>query len=102
MKAKKMGKVSVTLFLMLMVALFLTSCNGVVTPELQLDPEEDINKLEEIGYVCLDVPELGWFYKKYALPLSGKMEKGRAITSYNFQAIYGSSFLCCASYGAAI
>jgi len=73
MKAKAMGKITIALFLMLIVSLFLTSCSGVVTPELQLDPEEDINKIEEIGYVYLDVP-----YEKYAgynwcLPASGAM-----------------------------
>jgi ABC-type bacteriocin/lantibiotic exporter with double-glycine peptidase domain len=73
MKAKAMGKATVTLFLMLIVSLFLTSCSGVVTPELQLDPEEDINKVEETGFVYLDVP-----YEKYAgvnwcLPASGAM-----------------------------
>ena len=72
MKAKAMGKATLTLGLMIIVALFLTSCSGVVTPELQLDPE-DINKVEEIGYVYLDVP-----YEKYAgynwcLPASGAM-----------------------------
>jgi len=73
MKAKAMGKITIALFLMLIVSLFLTSCSGVVTPELQLDPEEDINKIEEIDYVYLDVP-----YEKYAganwcLPASGAM-----------------------------
>ena len=73
MKAKAMGKATVTLFLMLIVSLFLTSCNGVVTPELQLDLDEDTNKVEEIDYVYLDVP-----YEKYAgtnwcLPASGAM-----------------------------
>jgi len=73
MKAKTMGKATITLFLMLIVSLFLTSCSGVVTPELQLDLEEDINKVEEIDYVYLDVP-----YEKYAganwcLPASGAM-----------------------------
>ena len=73
MKAKAMGKITITLFLMLIVSLFLTSCSGVVTPELQLDPEEEINKIEEIVYVYLDVP-----YEKYAgynwcLPASGAM-----------------------------
>lgn len=73
MKTKAMGKAIVTLFLMLMVSLFLTSCSGVVTPELQLDPEEEINKVEEIDYVYLNVP-----YEKYAgynwcLPASGAM-----------------------------
>ena len=73
MKVKAMGKATITLFLMLIVTLFLTSCNGVVTPELQLTPEEEINKLEEISYVYLDVP-----YEKYAgynwcLPASGAM-----------------------------
>ena len=73
MKAKAMGKITIALFLMLIVSLFLTSCSGVVTPELQLDFDEEINKVEEIDYVCLDVP-----YEKYAganwcLPASGAM-----------------------------
>ena len=73
-KIKAMGKATITLLLILIVSLFLTSCNGIVTPELQLDPEEDINKVEEIDYVYLDVP-----YEKYAgpnwcLPASGAME----------------------------
>jgi len=73
MKAKAMGKITIALFLMLIVSLFLTSCSGVVTPELQLDLDEEINKVEEIGYVYLDVP-----YEKYAganwcLPASGAM-----------------------------
>jgi len=73
MKAKAMGKATATLFLMLIVSLFLTSCSGVVTPELQLDLDEEINKVEEIDYVYLDVP-----YEKYAganwcLPASGAM-----------------------------
>lgn len=70
---KAMGKATVTLFLMLIVSLFMTSCSGVVTPELQLGLDEEINKVEEIGYVYLDVP-----YEKYAganwcLPASGAM-----------------------------
>jgi len=70
---KAMGKVTITFFLMLIVSLFLTSCSGIVTPELQLDLDEDINKIEEIDYVYLDVP-----YEKYAglnwcLPASGTM-----------------------------
>ncbi len=73
MKAKAMGKATITLFLMLIVSLFLTSCSGVVTPELQLGLDEEINKVEEIDYVYLDVP-----YEKYAganwcLPASGAM-----------------------------
>ena len=73
MKVKAMGKITITLFLMLIVSLFLTSCNGLVTPELQLGLDEEINKVEEIGYVYLDVP-----YEKYAganwcLPASGAM-----------------------------
>jgi len=72
-KIKAMGKATITLLLILIVSLFLTSCNGIVTPELQLDPEEDINKVEEIDYVYLDVP-----YEKYAganwcLPATGAM-----------------------------
>jgi len=71
---KAMGKATLTLGLMIIVSLFLTSCSGggLVTPELQLDPEE-INKVDEIDYVYLDVP-----YEKYAgtnwcLPASGAM-----------------------------
>jgi len=74
-KAKAMGKATLTLGLMIIVALFLTSCSGggIVTPELQLDVDEEINKIEEIDYVYLDVP-----YEKYAgtnwcLPASGAM-----------------------------
>jgi len=73
MKVKAMGKATITLFLMLIVTLFLTSCNGVVTPELQLDLDEALNKVEEIDSAYLDVP-----YEKYAgvnwcLPASGAM-----------------------------
>jgi len=73
MKAQAMGKTIITLFLMLIVSLFLTSCSGVVTPDLQLDLDEALNKVEEIGYVYLEVP-----YEKYAgtnwcLPASGAM-----------------------------
>jgi hypothetical protein len=75
MKAKAMGKATLTLGLMIIVALFLTSCSGggLVTPELQLGLDEEINKIEEIDYVYLNVP-----YEKYAgtnwcLPASGAM-----------------------------
>ena len=72
MKAKAMGKITTALFLMLIVSLFLTSCSGIVTPELQLDSE--IDKLDNEDYIYLDVP-----YEKYAgpnwcLPASGAME----------------------------
>jgi hypothetical protein len=70
---KAMGKVTITLFLILIMSLFLTSCSGIVTPGLQLEPEEGINKVEEIDSVYLDVP-----YEKYAganwcLPATGAM-----------------------------
>jgi len=73
MKARAMGKATLTLGLMIIVSLFMTSCSGVVTPELQLDLDEEINKVEEINSVYLDVP-----YEKYAgtnwcLPASGAM-----------------------------
>jgi len=58
---KAMGKITITLILMLTISLFLTSCSGIVTPELQLDLVEDTNKIEEIDYVYLDVS-----YEKYA------------------------------------
>ena len=68
---KAMGKITITLFLMLTISLFLTSCSGIVTPELQLDSE--IEQLDEVDYIYLDVP-----YEKYAganwcLPASGAM-----------------------------
>ncbi len=72
---KVLGKATLTLGLMIIVSLFLTSCSGggLVTPELQLDLDEEINKVEEISYVYLNVP-----YEKYAgtnwcLPASGAM-----------------------------
>ena len=71
---KVLGKATLTLGLMIIVSLFLTSCSGgLVTPELQLDIDEEINKVEEISYVYLNVP-----YEKYAgynwcLPASGAM-----------------------------
>jgi ABC-type bacteriocin/lantibiotic exporter with double-glycine peptidase domain len=70
---KAMGKITITLILMLTISLFLTSCSGIVTPELQLNSDEDLNKVEEINSVYLDVP-----YEKYAgpnwcLPASGAM-----------------------------
>lgn len=66
-----MGKVTLTLFLILIASLFLTSCSGIVTPELQLDSE--IEQLDKVDYIYLDVP-----YEKYAganwcLPASGAM-----------------------------
>jgi len=68
---KAMGKVTLTLFLILIASLFLTSCSGIVTPELQLDSE--IDNVDEVDYIYLDVP-----YEKYAganwcLPASGAM-----------------------------
>ena len=68
---KAMGKITIALFLMLTISLFLTSCSGIVTPELQLDSE--IEQLDEVDYIYLDVP-----YEKYAganwcLPASGAM-----------------------------
>ncbi|GAF85646.1 unnamed protein product [marine sediment metagenome] len=72
---KVLGKATLTLGLMIIVSLLLTSCSGggLVTPELQLEPEEEINKVEEIVSVYLEVP-----YEKYAgynwcLPASGAM-----------------------------
>ena len=73
MKAKTMGKATVTLFLMLIVSLFLTSCSGVVTPELQLDLDEALNKVEEIDSVYLDVPYEKYGGANWCLPASGAM-----------------------------
>ena len=70
---KVLGKITLTLGLMIIVSLLLTSCSGggIVTPEL-LDLDEEM-KAEEIDYVYLEVP-----YEKYAgnnwcLPASGAM-----------------------------
>ena len=57
MKVKAIGKATLTLFLMLMLSLFLTSCNGVVTPEFQLESEEYIDKLEETEEVIEEIEE---------------------------------------------
>ena len=70
---KAMGKITITLILILVTSLFLTSCSGIVTPELPTNLEEDLNKVEEIDSVYLDV-----VYEKYAganwcLPASGAM-----------------------------
>lgn len=71
MKARAIGKATVTLFLMLIVSLFMTSCSGVVTPELDL--EEEINKVEEVGYVYLDVPFEKYAGYNWCLPAAGAM-----------------------------
>ena len=71
MKIKAMGKINLTLLLVIISSLLLTSCSGIVTPEL---PENlEIQKENETNYVYLDVP-----YEKYAglnwcLPASGAM-----------------------------
>jgi len=70
---KAIGKVTTTFFLMLVVSLFLTSCSGIVTPELQLDLDEEINKVEEIDYVYLDVPFEKYAGPNWCLPASGAM-----------------------------
>jgi len=69
---KALGKATLTLGLMLIVSLLLTSCSGVVTPEL-LDPEEEINKVEEIDYVYLEVPYEKYAGQNWCLPASGAM-----------------------------
>ena len=66
-----MGKITIMLFLTLTISLFLTSCSGIVTPELPIDSETE--KESNIDYVYLNVP-----YEKYAgpnwcLPASGAM-----------------------------
>ena len=70
---KVLGKATLTLGLMIIVSLFMTSCSGVVTPELQLDLEEGINKVEEIDYVYLDVPYEKYGGANWCLPASGAM-----------------------------
>jgi hypothetical protein len=73
MKARAISKATVTLFLMLIVSLFMTSCSGIVTPELQLEPEEEISKVEEIVSVYLDVPYERYAGANWCLPASGAM-----------------------------
>ena len=72
---KALGKATLTLGLMIIVSLLLTSCSGggLVTPELQLDIDEEINKVEEIGYVYLDVPYERYAGANWCLPASGAM-----------------------------
>jgi len=71
---KVLGKISLTLGLMIIVSLLLTSCNGggLVTPEL-FDLEEEINKVEEIDYVYLEVPYERYAGYNWCLPASGAM-----------------------------
>ena len=61
MKTKAMGKIILTLGLMIIVSLFLTSCSGggLVTPELQLDMDEEINKIEETEEIIEDEQTVG-------------------------------------------
>ena len=56
---KALGKITLTLGLMIIVSLLLTSCNvgGLVTPELQLESEEDLDKVEETEEVVEEVEE---------------------------------------------
>jgi len=68
---KAMGKITITLFLMLTISLFLTSCSGIVTPELQLDSE--IEQLDEVDYIYLDVPYEKYVGANWCLPASGAM-----------------------------
>jgi ABC-type bacteriocin/lantibiotic exporter with double-glycine peptidase domain len=71
---KVLGKISLTLGLMIIVSLFLTSCSGggLVTPEL-FDLDEEINKVEEIDYVYLEVPYERYAGYNWCLPASGAM-----------------------------
>ncbi len=70
---KALGKITLTLGLMIIVSLFMTSCNGVVTPEIQLGLDEEINKVEEIDYVYLEVPFEKYGGANWCLPASGAM-----------------------------
>jgi len=70
---KALGKISLTLGLTIIVSLLLTSCSGVVTPELPLGLDEEINKVEEIDYVYLDVPFEKYAGANWCLPASGAM-----------------------------
>ncbi len=71
---KVLGKITLTLGLMIIVSLFLTSCSGggLVTPEL-FDLDEEINKVEEIDYVYLEVPYERYAGYNWCLPASGAM-----------------------------
>jgi ABC-type bacteriocin/lantibiotic exporter with double-glycine peptidase domain len=72
---KVLGKISLTLGLMFIVTLLMTSCSGggLVTPELQLDLEEEINKVEELVSVYLEVPYERYAGNNWCLPASGAM-----------------------------
>ena len=72
---KALGKATLTLGLIIIVSLFLTSCSGggLVTPELQPDLDEGINKVSEINYVYLDVPYERYAGYNWCLPASGAM-----------------------------
>ena len=71
MKIKAMGKITIALFLVTILSLFLTSCSGIVTPEL---PENlEIQKENAINYVYLDVPYEKYTGPNWCLPASGAM-----------------------------
>lgn len=57
---KALGKITLTLGLMIIVSLLLTSCSGggLVTPELQLESEEDLDKVEETEEVVEEAEEI--------------------------------------------
>jgi len=73
MKTRAMGKIILTLGLMIIVSLFLTSCSGVVTPELPIETDDTVIKVEELDYVYLDVPYEKFGGYNWCLPASGAM-----------------------------
>ena len=65
---------TIILFTVLILSLLLTSCNSMVTPEIPFGTEENISKLEELDYVCLDVPFEKYAGTNWCLPASTAME----------------------------
>jgi len=72
-KMKAMGKKITILLAIFVVSLILTSCNGIVTPELPSETDDTIIKVEELDYVYLDVPYEKFGGYNWCLPASGAM-----------------------------
>ena len=75
-KMKAMGRKIIILVMILIVSLIFTSCNGIVAPEIPLNANEDIGKLEELeekSYVYLNVPFEKYAGVNWCLPASGAM-----------------------------
>jgi len=72
---KALGKKTIILFVTLIVSLILTSCSGggLITPELPIETDENVIRVEELDYIYLDVPYEKYGGYNWCLPASGAM-----------------------------